>query len=431
LYRDKLLWIGFAIPVLMNSWNSLHFYHDAFQRIPLSGSVILLQGLVSLPFRLNFPILGLAYLMSLNVAFSVWFFFLVGMVEKLLFARIGLQIGTGDVWNSGGGPPALMHQQAGGLFVLALFVLWTARGHLGHLWRQAVRGMPDPAEIMRPRLAFVGLALGVVSMIAWLTYTGMSLYVSILLVVGALIVFIGLSRIVCEAGLPGCQTPMVPQAFIARGFGSEVLGLRNLTTLGLSTVWMGETAANMMNAVMHSLKLTSTEDRPSRRMPWAIFLAIAVGLAGSIWVTMQMAYKFGGINLHGWYYNGAPRWPFTYMASIANLPENSFGDRMFFTSLGGAVMALLLFLRQRFIWWPLHPIGFPIASTYTIVSYAWFSIFLAWLFKGTILRYGGVGLYRVFLPLFLGLVLGEFTSAVAWVFIDGYTGVQGNMIFNF
>jgi len=431
LFTNRLMWFGFAIPLLLHSWNSLNFYHDAFQKIALNGSVVLLQGMVSLPFRLNFPILGLAYLMSLNVSFSIWLFFMLGMIQRLIFARIGLQIGTGDIWNSGGATPAILHEQAGGLFVLTLFVLWTSRSHFRRLWQLAARGERAEGEILSPRLAFGGLALGILLMITWLVFTGMSLYVAVLLVFGALIVFIGLSRIVCEAGLPGCQTPMVPQSFITRGFGPEMLGLKNMTGLGFSTVWIGETAANMMNAVIHSLKLTSTEDRPSRRLPWAIFLAIIVGLAGSIWMTMEMAYTYGGINLNSWYYNGAPRWPFTYMASVTNLPEDTFGARMTFTTIGGVVMGILLFMRQRFLWWPLQPIGFPIAMTYTIVSYGWFSIFLAWIFKATILRYGGIRLYRIMLPFFLGLVLGEFFTAVMWVFIDGYNGVEGNMIFNF
>ena len=94
-------------------------------------------------------------------------------------------------------------------------------------------------------------------------------------------------------------------------------------------------------------------------------------------------------------------------------------------------MSVLLFLRHRFTWWPLHPIGFPIAGTFAIVSYDWFSIFLAWLLKSITMRYGGVRLYRALLPFFLGLVLGEFATACMWVFIDGYFGVEGNMIFNF
>jgi hypothetical protein len=88
-------------------------------------------------------------------------------------------------------------------------------------------------------------------------------------------------------------------------------------------------------------------------------------------------------------------------------------------------------MRQRCIWWPLHPIGFPIASTFTIVYYGWLAIFMAWLAKAMVLRYGGIRLYRQLTPFFLGLVLGEFFTASLWVFIDGHFDVQGNMIFNF
>ncbi|MBT3374656.1 MAG: hypothetical protein HN406_03610 [Lentisphaerae bacterium] len=430
LFKSKIMWLAFAIPLILHTWNSLNNYHDAFTRIPLNGSVAMLQGLVSIPFRMNFPILGLAYLMPTNVSLSIWFFFLLGRLQMFIFTRLGIQVGTGNVWDSSQ-PSWLMHEQAGGMVALVLFVLWTARGHLGKLWHQALRReRGDEREALSPAMAYVGLGGGGVFLLFWLTNTGLSLYVAALLLFGALGVFIGLSRIVCEAGIPGCQTPMVPQSFITRGFGPEVLGLKNMTGLGFSTVWIGETAANMMNAVAHSLKLVSTETAVDRRMRWAILLAIVTGLAGSIWFTMSLAYRYGGINLHSWYFVGLPRWPFTYMASVYNAPE-PFLPRAGFTLAGGAFMSTLLFLRHRFIWWPLHPIGFPIANTYTIVSYGWFSIFLAWLFKTIILKYGGISIYRALLPFFLGLVLGEFTTACMWVFIDGYYGVEGNMIFNF
>ena len=47
-----------------------------------------------------------------------------------------------------------------------------------------------------------------------------------------------------------------------------------------------------------------------------MLLAVLVGLTGSVWVTMTLAYTYGGVNLHEWYYVGAPRWPFTYLASV-------------------------------------------------------------------------------------------------------------------
>ena len=432
LFSNRIMWLGFAIPLLLHTWNSMGNYTDAFQKIPLVGNLTVMTGVPVVPFRLNLPVLGLAYLMPLNVAFSMWFFFLVGQVQRMVLTRVGIQIGTGDIWTSGGAGPIISYQQSGAMMVFVAFLLWTATPHIRGLWRQAVSGERGVGEVMSPRLAFGGLLSGVLFMIAWLTLTGLSFYVAVLLVFGSLGAFIGLSRIVAEAGLPGAQTPMVPQAFITRGFGPEVLGLKNMTGLGLSTVWIGETAANMMNAVIHSLKLV-TDDGDRRRfrgMPIAMAVAVVVGLAGSIWFTMTMAYAHGGINLHSWYYVGAPKWPFDYMTSVYNAPD-PFLPRLGFTGLGAGVMTVLLFLRHRFIWWPLHPIGFPIANTYTIMSYGWFAIFLAWLAKSVVLRYGGIGTYRALQPFFLGLILGEFTTACMWVFIDGAYGFEGNMIFNF
>ena len=268
------------------------------------------------------------------------------------------------------------------MVALVGFVLWTARGHLRRMWERARRGQPAEREILSPRAAVWGGIAGAVGMVAWLTLTGLDLYVALLLVVSTLGVYVGLSRIVCEAGLPGCQTPMVPQAFLTRGLGPGTLGLQNMTGLGLSTVWIGETAANMMNAVVHTLKLNSGAARADRRLPWALLLAVVVGMGGSIWFTMSLAYTYGGINLHGWYFEGLPKWPFDYMSSVFNSPERSFGPRLAATAAGGGLMAALLFARQRLVWWPLHPLGFPIAMTYTITHYGWLSILLAWTFKG-------------------------------------------------
>ncbi len=433
LLRNWLMWLGFALPLLLHSWNSLNAYHAAFQRLPLTGSISLLQGQVGVPFRLNFPIIGLGFLMPMNISFSVWFFFVLGVVQRWIFTRIGLDIGGPDIWNSGGGLPAIMHQQAGGMVVLSLFVLWTARGHLRGLVRKALNGNQGGRnELISPRTAVFGFLAGVFLIMVWLTQTGLSLYVVVLLVLGALIVYLGVARIVSEAGLPGVGSPMVPQAFIIRGFGPDVLGLQNLTGLGLTTTWMGGGGVTkVMVAMLHTLKLKATEGRPDRRLPLVFLIAIAVGMAGSIWYTMSISYTHGGINMHRWFFEGAPKWPFTYMESVINAPEPSFAPRLLFTSIGGSFMALMLFLRQRFVWWPLHPIGFPIATTYTIVAYEWFALFMAWVLKGVILRYGGVRAYRFILPFFLGLILGEFFTACMWVFIDGAYGVEGNMIFNF
>ena len=43
--------------------------------------------------------------------------------------------------------------------------------------------------------------------------------------------------------------------------------------------------------------------------------------------------------------------------------------------LGATVMDLLMFSRQRFVWWPFHPIGFPVSVA---ISSMFLAILLAW-----------------------------------------------------
>ena len=69
-------------------------------------------------------------------------------------------------------------------------------------------------------------------------------------------------------------------------------------------------------------------------------------------------------------------------------------------------MFLLLYLRHRFLWWPIHPIGLPVGGTY-VMFFAWSSMALGWLAKWIVLRYGGITLFRRLRPFFLGMVLGQ------------------------
>ena len=73
----------------------------------------------------------------------------------------------------------------------------------------------------------------------------------------------------------------------------------------------------------------------------------------------------------------------------------------------------------------MHPLGFATGTFYTL-NHVWFSVFLAWLLKSTILKYGGASLYRKTRPFFLGLILGQISVAGLWIVIDFFTGMVGN-----
>ena len=97
--------------------------------------------------------------------------------------------------------------------------------------------------------------------------------------------------------------------------------------------------------------------------------------------------------------------------------------------LGAGLMAVLVFMKGRFLWWPFHPIGFAVGFSRLVRNQAILSIFIAWLVKTVIMKYGGVKVYRKARFFFLGLILGQYVIAILWFVIDAMTGTVGNRVF--
>ena len=62
------------------------------------------------------------------------------------------------------------------------------------------------------------------------------------------------------------------------------------------------------------------------------------------------------------------------------------------------------------------------------MNWVWCSIFVAWLAKTLILKYGGAAGYARTKPFFLGLILGQTVVAGLWLLIDFCTGRTGNVL---
>ena len=84
-------------------------------------------------------------------------------------------------------------------------------------------------------------------------------------------------------------------------------------------------------------------------------------------------------------------------------------------------MATMILLQYRFLWWPLHPLGFVMSSSNT-AHVIWFSFFLGWLAQTLIRPYGGYGPYR-------RLLLGEYLISAAFLALDVTIGKAGHNIF--
>jgi hypothetical protein len=80
----------------------------------------------------------------------------------------------------------------------------------------------------------------------------------------------------------------------------------------------------------------------------------------------------------------------------------------------------LLIARSQFHF-GLHPIGFLGASVHA-VHMLWGSIFIGWVLKALIQRYGGMKGYLTALPFFLGLIVGDVINSVVWITLGYVTG---------
>ena len=187
-----------------------------------------------------------------------------------------------------------------------------------------------------------------------------------------------------------------------------------------------------MAACANALKLESESSVGKNKRPlfWAMAVALVVSLAASNWYLLVQAYEHGGINLNQMFFLRTNQGPFNAASVWINAATGVNWQGWLCTSLGGAFMLLLMLARNFLLWWPLHPIGFPIATTW-VAGQIWCSIFLIWGFKSAVLKLGGPRAYRRLQPFFLGLILGNVVAGGLWFAIDGYTGMQGNVLVYF
>ena len=428
-FRNPIMWAGFVIPMIVGSINAFHNYYRFIPGLNLVSTVSMFRRTVTFPLALSFPMVGFAYFINLDIAFGLWFFNFLVKIEEGLFGVFGYT--TTEIVNYGAQPAMLAHQGMGAMMVLVIFGLWVGRGHLKEVFRKAFRRAPevdDSGEILSYRAAVWGCIVGCAVMAVWMWRSGLPLWAIPLTLGSAFLLFVGITRIVVEGGVAVARAPLIPANFVVSGFGSSALGPAGLLSLGFTYIWAADIRTFVMASCANGLKLAEEMGPRKRPLFWAILLSVVVSIVGSIWLVMKLSYESGGINLNQWFFVGGPVVPFNYITPILNTPTEAVWSGWLFKGIGALAMGLLMIARQRLLWWPVHPLALPICGLLT-TNQIFFSVFLAWLIKAVMLKYGGPKLYRSSRPFFLGLILGQFVCAGMWLVIDYFTGMTDNQIY--
>jgi hypothetical protein len=424
LLRNYLMWIGFLIPTVLNSINGLHSYFNFIPSINLSNFIPILRNSVILRCTPRFEVIGLSYLLSLDVSFGVWLFALLAHIQTGIQRIIGFSLGPLQPY-SPPAPPSVAHIAMGALCYLVAASFWNSRQHIRDVLRKAFRNDPhvdDRDELLSYRTAVLGIFFGTLLALFWLHQAGLNLVGAVAFLLACLVAFVGLARIISQAGLAYGVAPVAAPVLAVNALGTALVGPAGLTVLGLNFAWAADIRTFVMASAATGLKIAEVTRLESRRLFWAILLAILVTLVGSCWAIIELASTYGGINLGGWGFGGLVNYTGNWIARNINNPEPVQTWHLAFGGIGVGLMAVLTYVKGRFVGFPIHPIGMTLGLGWPI-SNIWFSVFIAWLFKAVILKYGGARLYKHLRPFFLGLVLGAFGSAGLWLIIDFFGGM--------
>ena len=429
IMRNKIFWAGAAIPLFIALWNIVGFFFHFFPQIAWEHPIQIARGFPTLSVRYYFPVIGFMYFANLNITFSIWFFFVIIMLEEGLFNRFGMGITDGDTFVLGQ-LPSTSWQSWGAFVALVLWSLWMARDHIKDVVRKAwntSHPVDDSRELLSYRSASIGFILGIGYMLAWLYRAGMDLTVASIFLLGVLIAYLGITRLVVQTGMFYITTPMVSQGMTMMTLGTASISPSGLAALGLTYSFFGDVQSIFMPSAAHAARLHDAMRMTRRGLCIAIVLALGVGFFSTLTYVLIMAYDQGASNFNSWFFrvsSGAGVRAFDDVMAKIKSPAEFHAQKLTFFAIGSAAMSALTFLQYRFTWWPLHPVGLAIASVWMIRNQA-VAIFIAWAAKSLIMRFGGIELYRKAAPFFLGLILGHF-SAVGISFIVDMIFFPGN-----
>jgi len=228
-----------------------------------------------------------------------------------------------------------------------------------------------------------------------------------------------MARSVSEAGMLMTETSFRPADLLTLVAPKAALGNRTLVALSLADgVFTRDLRGNLLSTFLDGLKMSDIVklDRHHLFIAVAIALVIALTVGGAL--HLLFPYAVGAVTMYDWVYHGSPLIAPQFYAPALQVADE-YDPRLpaFFGS--GVLIALVCSIfRMRYSWWPLAPLGFALSGSWSMICF-WFPIFVAWLLKSLIIRYGGMKVYNTFRPFFLGLILGEFSQAVLWATLGG------------
>lgn len=418
LFRQKLFWYGFAIVAAIDIINGLQVLYPSIPAIPIKlgdqSRVFTTRpwnyiGWLPIQF---YPFgIGLGMLLPVDLLFSCWFFFWTWKAQNILTAAFGLETVRGM--------PFVGEQSFGAYMGICVFAILVSRRHFVRIARHFAgykTDLDDSEEPIRYRSAVWFIIFGTVFLTGFSLKAGLSIWLIIPFFLIFFAMSIAITRMRAELGPPAHDLHAAgPDTIIANVLGPRALGTQNLSVFSLFFWFNRAYRSHSMPFQLEGFKMAERTQMNYRRLFIAIAIASVLGTYVAFWVILHLLYKYGAAQQVG-PPNVAMIFgtePWNRMDGWTKLPQPADPNRAIAIGFGFGITMLLNALRMRIGWFPFHPVGYAVSSSWSM-NLLWVPMFLAWLIKLIVLRYGGLKLYRQALPFFLGVILGECIVGSFW-----------------
>ena len=428
LWRRRTFQIGAGTAAAVTLLNFFASFVPALPGIPFSydfgphvanlrpWSGILVPSLSYEPF-----LVGLCFLIPLDLLFSLWVFMLLGKVQQVMMVQLG--------WETRGQDLVYFENQAfGALVALVLLAIWLDRGYLSALLRNALfrRGpLADEREALGHRVALVGLAAGTGYLWWFLRNMGMTVVSGTALLAIYLLISFTLTRFRAQLGPPYNEINFDGPRKLMR----MLVGASNIDAgTEVAYTLMDPIDYNQCNSpsplTIEALKMGERQ-QTLRGLAVALMLAAVVGSFSYFWATTQVVYP-GGASIRG-HMSPVLAGTWEHANLDVHLTESVKGGGNWLLMLpfavGAVLCGVLMMLKLHFPAFPLHPVALPVASGWSTEA-ALAAVFIAWVIKAAALRWGGQGTYRLAHQIALGVLVGSAVTASILSILRQIPGIQ-------
>ena len=367
-----------------------------------------------MPMKISFYpfIIGLGFLMPLDLCFSAWFFYLFSKVQLVLISAFGLRVRSDF--------PYFTEQSFGAVIAACAFYIWVGKRHFKRALKSLFLGRNDydADEPVRYRTTLWALGGCIVFLVLFLMKMGMSAWVAVCYLGILYALSVVITRVRAELGMPVHDFEgLEPRRSLLTITGTRRLGAETLTAIALMR-WAetGDYNPHPMPHYLEGFKMAERTGAGYRKLFYAMLVAVVASSFFCFLTALQMYYKYGAASGHipttmtRWYGESL----YSRLQRQLSYPVNA--NPIAIGSMGfGAIMGLfLMYMRMRFIWWQFHALGYILASSWAMYN-LWSCVLISWLAKLIILKHGGLRSYRAALPFFWGLILGDFIAGGLWL----------------